>query len=145
MVRKMQDFALAGRCGSFTASGEAGGSSPRSKAFSATVPSVAPRPNRNSRRSVDIDELARVQQHQTQVGERPRFPADVPRLQIGDEVFEQVEPLAPADLGACLLLDERALDFPGRWRGGGRVPAVVLGLRNDVSEAADALRLARRP
>src|SRR5262245_40456515 len=98
MVRKMHAFAFAGKCGGFTVSGKSDGSSPRSSALSATVPSVAPRPNRNSRRSVDINELVGVQQHQTQVAESPGVRADVPRLQISDVIFEDIEPLAPADL-----------------------------------------------
>src|SRR5581483_10952618 len=93
MVRKMQALALAGRCGGFGASGPGAGglSSACNMALRATVPRVAPRPNSSSRRSVDINELVGVHQHQAQVRQRPRLRADVPRLHVRDEVLVNIQ------------------------------------------------------
>src|SRR4051812_2629630 len=105
IIRKMQFFAFAAKWPGWGASGLAFASA-RSSDVKATLPMLAPRPYRNSRRVgackarapaqgkkglVDISEVVGVEDHEAHVGQRAGACVDIGGLQIGHEVGAGVQ------------------------------------------------------
>src|SRR4051812_27731144 len=93
IMRKMQFFARAGRCGGFGPGASAARVSRAVSAVRATLPRLAPRPYRKSRRVglVNEGEFIRVEEDETEFGEAAHFHWEVGDLQVGHEIDRGLE------------------------------------------------------
>src|SRR5438552_13746553 len=112
IIKKITLRAFAGKCPGLAASGPFASAAPArssrvSMAVNATLPKLAPSEYSHSRhdRSIDVNKLIGVHQHQADVRQTPRLGIDIVRLQIGHEIGVDVQRFSECKLVAGVLLD----------------------------------------